>query len=132
MRQLVYCILLLFAIFPTAAFAENVTVPANRTSPVTGFWVFGEQNCHHPGRLKHRVSKEPAHGKVTVKFDKRRIPEEVSKRCAGRTSGVMIVFYTPDRGYRGKDKGSVSFQFPKYQGGGIATARTIKFSVTVK
>ena len=133
MRILLFIIIAILAGIPSVAFAEDVTVPANRTSAISGFWVFGEQNCHHPGRLKHHVGRNPQHGKIAVKFEKRRIPQEVSDKCAGRMSGVMVIYYTPDRGYRGKDNATVNLQFPEYQGGyGNNRGRALRFSLTVR
>lgn len=96
-------------------------------------WVFAKENCHHPGRLKHKVDRKAAHGKIEVRFQTRKIPEQVSRQCAGRTGSVMIVFYTPDRGYRGKDSATVSFQYPQYEGGyGSPRGSQMKISIAVK
>jgi hypothetical protein len=133
MRSLLFIIIAVFVGLPSVAFADDVVVPANRTSVISGFWVFGKQNCHHPGRLKNSVGRKPQHGKIVVKFEKRRIPKEVSGTCAGRMSGVMLIYYTPDRGYRGKDAATVNFRFPQYQGGyGNDIGRSMRFSLTVK
>ena len=135
MRLFVCIFASLLLLLTSAANAKDsaVTVNANRTTPINGFWVFAEANCHNPGRLKHHVDRKPEHGKVDVRFEMRAIPKEVSKRCAGRRGAAMVIYYTPDRGYRGKDSTTVSFQFPQYEGGyGSPVGRQMKFSISVK
>ncbi|MCI5076724.1 MAG: hypothetical protein MRY80_16960 [Oricola sp.] len=133
MRGFFASLLALFVLFPSIAAAETINVRANRISSIAGFWVYAKQNCHHTGKLKHRIASAPKHGKVTVSFERRRIPESVDNKCAGRMSGVMVVHYTPNRGYRGKDSAAVTFEFPQYLGGqGYTKARTMRYTLNVK
>lgn len=133
LRYLAIFFFLLSTILPGTAFAETdtVTVGANRTTPVAGFSIYIEENCYSGGKVDYKVSGKPKHGKVTVQYQRRKLGKSAG-RCAGKPAGSMVILFTPDRGYRGKDKFTVSFYFDKFEGGGARRARNISYDVTVK
>ena len=135
MRYLISAFVSLLILFPGAAYAESLstTVSANRTSPIGGFSIYDKANCRHGGKVDYRVKKKPEHGKVSVQFHKTKLGKGAGK-CAGRQASGMVVLYTPNRGYRGKDKVTVTFIYDKYVGGHAShrNAKTYQYKVTVK
>lgn len=135
MRYFITAFVFLFILFPSASHAESqsVSVRANRTSPIGGFSIFVKANCHHGGRINYRIKRRPENGKAEVKYHKTKLGKNAGK-CAGREAGGMVVLYTPQSGFRGKDTLTVTFIYPKYVGGhgGHGNAKTYKYTVNVK
>lgn len=135
MRRIILFAVSLILVFSAQALADSksVTVPANRTTVLGGFSTFNEQTCHHGGKVKYRVVKQPAHGKFVVTFEKRQLSKNAGK-CAGKLAGFMVMSYTPAHGYRGADALSIDFTYPQYVSGytGVMKGKRLNFSVTVK
>ncbi len=134
MRYFTLFVILLSTLLSGAAHAESETasVPANRTTAISGFYIYQKQNCYSGGKVDYKVTNKPDHGKVTVQYQRRKLGDSAGK-CAGKQAGAMVIQYTPNRGYRGKDKFSVSFYFNKFSGaGGTPRARNISYNLTVK
>jgi len=96
-----------------------------------GFFIYQKQNCYSGGKVDYKVTNKPDHGKVTIRYERHQLGKSAGK-CEGRPAGAMVVRYTPDRGFRGKDKIVVSFYFDKFAGGGAPRSRTVTYTVTVK
>jgi len=133
LRYFVIFAFLLCACLSSAAHAESetVTVGANRTTALGGFFIYQKQNCYSGGKVDYKVTNKPDHGKVTIRYERHQLGKSAGK-CEGRPAGAMVVRYTPDRGFRGKDKIVVSFYFDKFAGGGAPRSRTVTYTVTVK
>jgi len=110
-------LILLFTILSGAAHAEteSVTVRANRSTSLMSFSVFVKSSCYTSGKVDYSFSNKPDHGKVTVSYQRYTLGKSAG-RCAGKPAGAMVVNYTPDRGYRGKDKFTLMFHYSLFHG----------------
>ena len=91
----------------------EIDVRAERTSGIYYFWSYNPTTCYGSPYPKIRL-KQPKHGKLTHRKEKARIPK--GKPCAGKISYRAVVYYKPDRGFRGKENVSFGFSFLKYRG----------------
>jgi hypothetical protein len=55
-----------------------------------------------------------------------------SGKCAGSMGGVMIIRYTPNRGYRGKDSATVVLRYPEFEGGNYMRAKHYRYNIDVR
>ena len=131
-RWFIASILLLAAALPATAKDRSVTVPANRTSGVVSFHVYNEATCYSPGKVKSDVTREGKHGTIKVIYQRRKLPNDVRGRCAGRIAGAMLITYMPNRGYRGKDSARIVFHYPRFEGDIRTKSSTLNLSITVK
>lgn len=109
-----FCAALIFlAGLASAVYAANVNrvVPAGKTSLIFVFYNYNPETCYTSVSSKPKLRK-PAHGTLTAKLTPFRVQK--GKECAGRKVNAVSVFYTPDRGYRGRDKAKFGFSFPRY------------------
>lgn len=98
------------------------------------FSVFVKQSCYTSGKVDYSFSNKPDHGKVTVSYQRYALGKGAG-RCAGRQAGAMVVQYTPDRGYRGKDNFTISFHYSLFHGSlGRTPRKTARYTynLTVK
>ena len=65
-----------------------------------------------------------------MKKVKRVIPK--GERCAGNTFYYAVIYYKPDRGFRGKDKARFTLAFPKYTDGSFRRAVSVTADLTVR
>jgi hypothetical protein len=112
--------------------ANAQEVPANKTSEVGVFFVYNESTCGHIGKLKHFITRKPKNGRIDVNFERRKIKPSLSTRCAGRTSSVMVIRYTPNSGYRGRDAAKVVIRFPEFNGDYASKAEPFNYKFVVK
>jgi len=133
MRYIIVACAVLCATLSSAsrAEAESATVGANRTTALGGFSIYQKQNCYSGGKVDYKITTKPDHGKVTVRYERHKLGDSAGK-CAGRKAGTMVILFTPDRGFHGKDKFVVSFYFNKFASGGTPRARNVSYDVTVK
>jgi hypothetical protein len=128
MRKLLLTVAFLFTSM-TAMAAEHVTVRANKTSAIGSYVSYNRDLCSGDGIPQMRVGRKPKHGKVTFK------PISTKFRrgpCKGRPVKVAAAFYTPDRGFKGKDNFSVYFRHELYEGAAGWTTTSYSYQVTVK
>jgi hypothetical protein len=116
-------------ILGAAPVANAEQVPANKTSVVGAFSVFNEDTCGNIGVLKHSVQRKPEHGQIRVDFERHRLD---SGRCAGKVAGIMVIRYTPNRGYRGKDRATVIMRYPEFIGGSYMRSKYYRLKLDVK
>ena len=91
----------------------KLDVPAGKTTGLYYLWAYNRTTCYGAQYPKVRL-KQPDHGKLTHRKERVRIPK--GKPCAGKMAFRTVVFYTPDRGFRGKDIVSFGFSYPRYDG----------------
>lgn len=115
---------------PALAGTVKKTVPANRSTVLTGISLFNSMNCNHGPIPKVKLKSAPKHGKVTFK---KKVVKVSSGRCKGKTMTGTLVIYTPKRGYRGQDSFKSEFSYDKYVTGSTARAyNSDTFKLTVK
>jgi hypothetical protein len=117
---------------PTAA-AEKRTVPANKTTGI-GFIYHSTgigHNCQSSGRGKFRIVNEPEHG--TVRTEWRKMKGDFQGGCKGKSMNGLAIWYTPHKGYRGKDDFTVQLTVPGlYSGNTFNSGRNWSFKVNVE
>ncbi|WP_421853133.1 hypothetical protein [Oricola sp.] len=121
--------ILLLASFTAPAVAETREVRANRTTVVEAMFVTEGKSCRYLGKLKHSVPGKPKHGRIDVSYERHVVNEG---RCAGRQVGLMLIRYTPNRGYRGKDSAVVSIRWPEFNGAPSSRSKRYKLDINVK
>lgn len=131
MRLILAFFTALFILVPLAAHAKSVSVKANKTTALTGFYVYNPKNCHSSGQLKYKITRKPEHGTVTVKFQRGTIPDD-ARRCAGKQAGAMVVYYKPRGGYRGKDNATVVFYHQAYENSHQTRPQRFNYNISVK
>ncbi|KGF67723.1 hypothetical protein LL06_20480 [Hoeflea sp. BAL378] len=109
--------------------AEN-TVQANRSTVVYDVAVWHPHTCATFGKMRHKISAQPQHGRLDIRFEMSRA-KNIPSSCEGKVRGMQVI-YTPDRGYRGPDSFVVSVTTPRYEGDGSPIGRSLKAKFTVK
>ncbi|MGB8817381.1 MAG: hypothetical protein WCC66_05605 [Rhizobiaceae bacterium] len=112
-----------------SAFAEVKNVPAGRTSAVASFSLFDPRNCAHGPKPKVTF-KQPEHGMLSAKWLSAKSNQ--SGMCNSKTMKFYMIYYQPKAGYRGPDKGAVSFFYPTYVNGSPDRANHQKLDILVK
>ena len=121
------CALVFSLVLPVTAGAEQVS--ANKTTVLDAFSVFNEDTCGHLGQLDYSIRTEPKNGTIDVRYEKHRLEEG---RCAGRVAGIMVIRYTPNRGFRGQDKATVVMRYPEFVGGSYKRSRHFRYNLDVR
>jgi hypothetical protein len=116
-------------IFSTSAFSvETIDLPAGR-SYSGDFYVFNESNCESAG-IGTLNYKQPKNGKVSSRKGRSKVP--AGQACAGKSFPAWIVTYTPNKGFRGKECGSISLNYPLYIDGNVMTSKNYPICFNVK
>lgn len=133
MRRLITSILGAAALLSTAtsSFAEDRTVPANKTSVISFYYVFLEENCSFGAKPTFKILTPPEHGTITSRWTKVKL-DDVRKNCKGRQIPGTAVFYTPNKGYRGKDHVRVGFGKVEIPMALPMSSRAMSFDITVQ
>ena len=129
----VFLVLLLLVMGAGPAAAENVsqTVKAGRTTTLYTFGWYGRDNCRAMAFPQPKVRQKPQHGSVKFFKGTGRIGAKGGK-CAGRPLPFLGIHYTPARGYRGKDRFSVTYSRFVYTNTQHQTVSSINFDPNVK
>jgi hypothetical protein len=118
-----------FLAFPTLA--ENVTVPAGRSSPIGGMILFNKLDCSYLAKPKVTISTPPQHGSVRVEWSRVKMTKARSPtKCIGKTFQGMVVIYTPYKGYHGPD--AVKIGLSSVYHGTSSYYHAFKFDITVR
>ena len=122
---------MLLLVFTGTAAAEKITktVRSGYNSAIYSLAIYDKLSCRG-GIVPRLVRSKAEHGKISMKRIKRRIPK--GKRCSGNTYYYAVVYYQPNRGFRGKDKARFSLSFPKYVDGSGRSLRYIDADLTVR
>jgi hypothetical protein len=133
MRRIFTFILGAMAVFAaaTSSFAEDRTVPANKTSVISFYYVFLEETCSFGAKPTFKVLSPPEHGTITSRWINVKL-KDVRKNCKGRPIYGTAVFYTPNKGYRGKDSARVGFGKVEIPMALPMSSRAMSFDITVQ
>lgn len=83
------------------------TVPANQSTVLSSHVLTSRSGCSGAGMPRMHVTRAPAHG--TVSFRRERVPlDDIKPMCAGRSATGLLVVYTPNPGFRGRDVFTIS------------------------
>ena len=119
-----------FAAFLTlVSVSHALDVRANRTNVVGTLLVTEGRSCRYIGALKHSVQRAPQHGRIDVAYERHVLDRG---KCAGRRVGIMVIRYTPNRGYRGKDAATVVIRWPEFEGSAANRSRYYRLDLNVK
>ena len=117
----------------TSASAETLNLKANVVNPVGFFYFYTsrEYGCETLGRPIVRVSRKPQNG--TLRTEVRKTAMNSKGGCKGRPATGVAVWYTPNKGYRGPDRFSVTMSFPGLAPGSTyGQSRHQSYNVNVK
>jgi len=109
-----------------------VDIKANSGKAVIyNVYIYNKFNCNFSEPPSFKVGKQAANGAIEANIVKRRFKAD-HERCPGKRVYILEVTYKPNRGYRGKDSGSLNMRYPAYGGLNYQKTRTIKFDISVK
>lgn len=126
-------VLMALAITMTPALSETIRrdVRANTKSGVGVHVTFNRSTCVTMALPDFKITSMPENGKVS--FEKGQLKmDERAGNCAGRTTKGTVIYYTPNKGFRGTDTFKLSFQMPVYDGGSVRKHISNKYIITVK
>lgn len=113
------------------ASAETRNIPANKTSTIGFYYTYVRNTCNYGSKPKFKLTQAPAHGSVTAKWQGYRMGQEAGY-CAGKQVYGMMIVYTPNKGFQGKD--AVAFDLigsGVYPGMGYDLSRGFRIDVNV-
>lgn len=123
-------IIALLALMVSVSFAhsENLDFKANSRTQFQFFYYFTGVNCNAGPKSKHKIVKAPKNGKLTFAWVSQVPRGKVRNKCKGKATKGLAVYYTPKRGFRGKDKFSYRLGYPEFANRPGAT-KWRKFSI---
>jgi hypothetical protein len=112
------------------AATENVEVPANKTKLIDVIGPYDGESCSSLVSGE-KVRTQTKNGSLVVKRERYKLKKGP---CMGKTIKVVTVYYRPNKGFRGKDGGSVSCAHPprRYYNRSVTQYQTHKYNITVK
>ncbi|SFL13131.1 hypothetical protein [Pseudovibrio ascidiaceicola] len=113
-----YIWIFLFVVFSFSANAELIRsqVAANRTAKLNVYSYYVPETCNSAALPKVSFVKKPEHGVVRFVQSRSALPKSAGK-CAGKQTNDLIMYYSPDKDFRGTDK--VVTKFRMYSAGRI-------------
>ena len=122
---------MLCLLFTSNVNAETITktVRSGYNSAIYSFAIYDKRGCR--GGIFPKLSYSKAEQRrITLKKIKQVIPK--GKRCAGNTFYYAVVYYSPNRGFRGKDNARFTLTYPRYTNGSGHRANKVKAKLTVR
>jgi hypothetical protein len=118
-----------FALVANAAIAETTKVAAGRSTTLGFFNVYQKSTCAGAG--KPSVSfKQPANGTLRAEWGSG--VNNSDDGCKGKTTKGYRLIYTPKKGFRGKDSGTLYFTYPTYANSPTTSTRRVPIEVEVR
>ncbi|SDR30398.1 hypothetical protein SAMN04515695_4293 [Pseudovibrio sp. Tun.PSC04-5.I4] len=106
------CILIvMFALLSSNACADTLEkhVAANRTAKLDVYGYYIHESCTSSIPRKVSFVKKPEHGIIRFVQSRSAIARNAGK-CAGKVTNELIMYYSPDKDYRGTDKVVTKFR----------------------
>jgi len=127
-------IVTLLALMVSVGFAHsaNVDFRKNHKTQFQFFYYFSGINCRAGPKTKHKVTKEPKNGSLSFAWISQVPHGKVKNKCRGKPTKGLAVYYTPNRGFKGKDKFSYRLGFPEFVNGTRLKWRTFSINANVK
>ena len=127
-RSIAIAFLMLCFGFP--ARAENVTVPAGRSSPIGHLMIYNKFDCGYGAKPKVTISRQARHGIVRVEWRLGVMGSKRAGRCRGKKAYGMVAWYTPKAGYHGPDHVTIGLRSVYH--GTSSYYHAFKIDITVK
>ncbi|AXS39575.1 hypothetical protein [Breoghania sp. L-A4] len=129
----IFAFVFLSFLFSQAALAETYsrTVKPGRTSAVGGYSVVHSDTCLNGPLPRYRIKTAPEHGKVEFRKETWKFRNK-SSRCDGKPVKGLVIYYTPNKGFRGKDSFKVENSRLRYSNGTLRVSTTSVYDITVK
>ena len=110
--------------------AMSVEVPANKTELIDVISDYDVDSCSSLVSGE-KIRTQAKNGNLVVKRESYKLKKGP---CIGKTIKIVTIYYSPKRGFRGKDSGSVSCAHPPryYTERMVTQYRTHKYNITVK
>jgi hypothetical protein len=115
----------------STASAEEITaiVAAGKRSPIGTFGTYNTFTCTHSGESKATVAIRPQNGVIDVVGQFHTIN---AGRCGKINAFVNVVYFTPNKGFRGTDVGAVDFEYFRFAEAQYTTSQRATYKITVK
>jgi len=113
------------------AATENVEVSVNKTELIDVISSYDVDSCSSLVSGE-KIRTQAKNGNLVVKRESYKLKKGP---CMGKTIKIVTVYYSPKRGFRGKDSGSVSCRHPaggRYRQTQVTQYHTHKYNITVK
>ncbi len=126
MKLLIAAILIISA--TGVSMAKNYTASSGKVKVIQVISKYDGETCGAMAPPKYKID-QTSHGKLLVvarkiKFDK--------GPCAGRKIKLHILVYRSHRGFKGQDKGAISFSNPQFTDSAIVTSGRDSIVINVK
>ena len=117
----------------SSALADQVskTVAANRKSQVYAHAVYQKQTCLSGPIPNMKVGKKPQNGKVSFQKTTFKLSKQAGY-CAGKSIKGTLIYYTPNRNFRGSDRFTVGYSYEAYPGSSKRKYASTTYNITVK
>jgi hypothetical protein len=113
------------------AFGEDiaVNVTGGRRTMVGDLAIYDSFSCTAMAVPETKIGRPPAHGRLDIAVERRNYKTE---RCGTVSIVAPVVYYTPNKGFRGQDEAAVDFIFFAFAEGHETTNRRQSYQITVK
>ncbi|MFS8183210.1 hypothetical protein SAMN05444141_112102 [Pseudovibrio denitrificans] len=113
-----YFLVFVFVMFSFSVNADIIRkqVAANRTAKLNVYSYYVPETCGSAELPKVSFVKKPEHGVVRFVQSRSALPSSAGK-CAGKVTNDLIMYYSPDKDFRGTDK--VVTKFRMYTSGRV-------------
>lgn len=116
--------------YPVSAATITAKTKSGRSVVVASYGNFNRGTCLSAALPRYKISRQPKHGRL--KLEARTVKIRNKGSCKGKPIKAYIVTYSPEKGFRGKDTGQVSFTYFRYTEGAATRHEGVKIVVTVE
>jgi len=119
----------LLIIFATDyAQAKTYTAKSGKTEVLTAISQYDADSCGSMKPPKYNIT-QTSHGKLEVETHRLKLEKGP---CIGRTIKFYFLIYTSKRGYRGNDRGAISYNSSQFTDSTINSYRKLDIIINVK
>lgn len=122
---------LLVSIMAVSAQAQTFSksVAAGKRTLVGAFALYSSDTCYAGPLPDAKISEQPAYGRFEIGAE--RVVDKAGN-CAAMQIYYRTVYYIPHPGFRGQDRGSVTFIFNQFSDAPGYTNRTHSYNISVR
>lgn len=114
---------------PLRAEDMTVTVAAGKRSAIGTYGTYSTGGCTAGPVAQSRVATQAQHGRIEFVEERRIIS---AGQCGRVQANVVVVYYTPRKGYRGPDRASGDFSYDAFAESSRQIGNRVNFNITVK
>lgn len=107
----------------------NRDVAAGRQTRVGGFALYSSDTCYAGALPDAKITEQPAHGRFELRAE--RVADKAGN-CPAMQIYYRTVYYIPNPGFRGQDRGSVTFIFNQFSDAPGYVNRTHYYNINVR